>query len=70
MVHRSHRQLQAAGGNFAVVQDPAEGDQILGREYIVYIYGLYSNNGKENGNYYVVYRGYIEIIANRMETTI
>ena len=30
----------------------------------------YGNNGKENGNYYVVYWGYTGIMEKKMETTI
>ena len=43
----------------------------------MYILGLYWDNGKENGKYYIIlgdvlglYRGCIEIIEKRMETTI
>ena len=32
--------------------------------------GLYRDNGKENGNYYIVYQGYIGIMEKKMETTI
>ena len=32
--------------------------------------GLYWNNAEENGNYYIVYRGYIGRMENKMETTI
>ena len=49
-----------------------------GGGYIGYILGLYRNNGKENGNYYLwlygdfrgIYWGYIRIIENKMETAI
>ena len=37
------------------------------------ILGLYRDNGQENGNYYIIeglYRGYIGIIENKMETNI
>ena len=27
-------------------------------------------NGKDNGNYYIVYRGYIGIMEKKLETTI
>ena len=32
--------------------------------------GLYGDNGKENGKYYIVYRGYVGIVEKKMETTI
>ena len=31
--------------------------------------GLYRENGKDNGNYYMVYRGYIGIMEKNMKTT-
>ena len=38
------------------------------------MYGIHWGNGKENGNYYMIYWGYIGvymgIMENRMETTI
>ena len=34
------------------------------------ISGIYWDNGKENGNYYLRFRGYIGIMEKKMETTI
>ena len=31
--------------------------------------GLYRENARENGNYYIVYKGYIGIMEKTMETT-
>ena len=36
---------------------------------IIYILGLYWDNGKENGNYYSIYWGHIGITDKKMETT-
>ena len=38
--------------------------------YLKYIAVIYRDNGKEHGNYYSIYRGYIGIMEKNMETTI
>ena len=34
------------------------------------ISGLYRDNGKKNGNYYIVFGGYRGILENRKETAV
>ena len=34
------------------------------------ILGLYGDNGKENGHYYIMYWGYMGIMEKQLETTI
>ena len=41
------------------------GPLILGNYHI----GLYGDNGKENGNYYKVYCGFMGILEKKLETT-
>ena len=33
-------------------------------------WGLYSDSGRENGNYYTVYWGYIGVLEKKLKTTI
>ena len=46
------------------------GGRVYIRVIIGYILGLYRDNGKENGNYSIVYWGDIRIMEKKMETTI
>ena len=39
-------------------------------EYLGILTRFYGDNGKENGNYYIVYWGYRGIMEKNMETTI
>ena len=38
-------------------------------ETTILYWGLYWDNGKENGNYYIILGGYIGIMEKKMETT-